>query len=139
MCKVQSSLSRARGPIVLQVEEYLETAGRHSATAVLLQEVSWRKYADHVRTFSAQYRKRVDDYVTKTMRRWRAKVGPLADNDWLTFALKLFDISVRQAATHDISERRRWIDFKFATFLNLINVDDVMAWNATVIDRSIAD
>ena len=117
--------------------EYLEAAGGHSATAVRARELSWRRYAEHVRSFSAQYRKRVDGHVTRTMRRWTARVGPLAENDWLTFAWMLFDIGTRQgAATRDSSERRGWIDLEFARFVDLLDVDGVMAWNDSVIDRS---
>ena len=57
-----------------QVEEYMTAAGRHSAASSHLRELSWRKYVHHVRAFSEQYRKRVDDHVTRTMRRWTAKV-----------------------------------------------------------------
>jgi len=119
-----------------QVEEYMTAAGRHSAASSHLRELSWRKYVHHVRAFSEQYRKRVDDHVTRTMRRWTAKVGSLADNDWLAFALNLFYIHTRQAATLNSSERRRRrIEVEFARFLDLIDVDGVLAWNATVIDR----
>jgi len=120
------------------VEEYLNAAGRHSTTVVHLPELSWRKYAHQVRAFSAQYRKRVDEHVTKTMRRWRARVGRLTENDWLTFASKLFDVGgTHQVATHnDSRRRRRWIDVEFARFLGWFDVDGVLAaWNGTVIDR----
>jgi len=116
------------------VEEYLEAVDRHLATPLLLPEVAWRAYADQVRKFSAHYRKQVDEHVTATMRQWRAEVGPLTENDWLMFALKLFDISTRQEAARNDSERL-WIDFQFARFIDLLDVDGVLAWNATVIDR----
>ena len=120
--------------LYIQVEEYLEAAGRYSTTPVLLPELTWRAYADRVRKFSAQYRKQVYDHVTATMRQWRAEVGPLAGNDWLMFAVKLFDISTRQVATRNDS-KRQWIDFDLARFLNMLDVDGVLAWNATVIER----
>ena len=115
--------------------DYLETAGRHSSTSVVLPELGWQAYADRVRKFSAQYRKRVDGHVTSTMSQWRAKVGPLAENDWLTFAVKLFDISTRQVTTRNYSERQS-IDLDVAKFLQLLDVDSVLAWNATLIARS---
>ena len=117
------------------MEEYIEATIRRSATPVILPEQAWLTYADRVHKFSAQYRKQVDDHVTAMMRQWRARVGPLADNDWLTFALKLFYISTRQGATHKDTERH-WIDFEFAKFLELLDVDGVLAWNATVVERS---
>jgi len=89
-----------------------------------------RTYADHVRQFTEQYRKQIDNHVTSAMRQWRAEVGLLA-NDWLMFAAKLFYISTRQGATHDDD----WIDMHFASFLELVDVDSLLAWNATVINR----
>ena len=113
------------------MQEYIAAADRHSSAPVLLPEVAWRTYADRVRKFSAQYRKRVDDHVTATMRQWRAEVGPLAENDWLMFAVKLYDISTRQRAT-----RNDWIDFDLARFLELLDVDSLLTWNVTVVERS---
>ena len=101
-----------------------------------LRERSWRKYADRVGAFGAQYRKRIGDGVTATVRRWRARVGgPLAENAWLAFALKLFDTGVRQGATRNNSARRRRVDSEFARFLDLIDVDVALAWNRTLVDR----
>jgi len=118
----------------VQVDEYVEAASRRSAAPIRLPEPAWRKYAKRMREFSAQYRKQIDDHVTATMRQWRARVGPLADNDWLTFAVKLFDIRTRQGATRNDTPRS-WIDFELANFLQLIDVDGLLAWNATVIQR----
>ena len=113
------------------MDEYLEAADRHLAIPVSLPAVAWRAYADRVVNFSARYREQVDDQMTAMMRQWRSQVGPLAKNDWLMFAMTLFDISTRQAATRNDSQRR-WIDFDFARFLDLLDVNEVLAWNATV-------
>jgi len=119
----------------LQVDEYVSAAGRHSASPIHSAEPPWRNYAERMRKFSAQYRKQVDDHVTTTMSHWRARVGgPLVDNDWLTFVVKLFDIRTRQAATRNHTQHL-WIDLELAKFLELIDVDRLLAWNATVIQR----
>jgi len=117
----------------------METAGQHSVTPVLLPEMAWRTYADRMRRYGERYRKRVDDHVTAAMRQWRAEIGPLADNDWLMFAVDIYGVGTRQMATRNDS-RRHWMDFDFAvefaaTFLELVDVDRMLAWNATVIDR----
>ena len=116
------------------MDEYLDAAGRHSATPVLSPELAWQTYADRVRKFSVQYRKQVDDHVTATISEWRTRVGPLAENDWLSFAMKLFDIRTHQTATHNHTQRH-WIDLDLVRFLELLDVDGVLAWNATVIER----
>jgi len=118
------------------MKQYLETAGRHAATPMLLPELSWlrRRYADRVRKFSEHYRKQLDDHVTATMRQWQAEVGPLAENDWLMFAMRLFDISIRQRTPHNDSQHHRF-DLDFANFLELLDVDGMLMWNATAIHR----
>lgn len=122
------------------MEDYLATARRQSAGLVLLlPELSWRTYADRVRKFSALYRKQLDDHVTVTVRQWKAKVGSLAESDWLAFAVKLFDIHTRQMAPRNDSRHQSvtdsdW-DLELARFLELLDVDRVLTWNATVNHR----